>query len=497
MKRYYYQILLVCCLTLFAGCSDSELDTEQNNIPKGSRAIDLQQDRTGLLRNPCMGWGLYDDAVKEVANADEYWAAQDKAARDYASFFYVRWRWAEMEPEEGKYAWIYNENYKKLIKGALDRGLKLSFRIYDNAQDNLYQATPQYVRDAGAQGYMVQGQNEWLWTPYADDPVFQQKYEKFVEAFGKEYDDPDKVDFIDGHTLGNWGEGSNVKYLDAKNKKETFNWFTKMYADNFHKIILVLPYNSDMGFDTEKELAIDQKGFGMRRDGLGSGYFRESDEKIATDMYGKALMVGECAYWGGYTDSYQPFLNDSKYSLKSWKDVYTLSLNHAQTYHFNTLDLRTITETKGWTSLAPELVRKFVLNGGYRLYPTYVIMPYEASSNATVSISHSWRNTGNGYLPNNMKNWNYKYKPAFALFDANGNLVKSWIDEDAEPSQWLSNQRKNYTYEVSLDGIPRGNYQWAVAIVDKTKDNKPGINIAIKDKNEKDGWTLISDMTIK
>ena len=159
--------------------------------------------------------------------------------------------------------------------------------------------------------------------------------------------------------------------------------------------------------------------------------------------------------------------------------------------------LRTITETKGWTGLAPELVRKFVLNGGYRVYPTYVIMPYEASAGQTVSISHSWRNTGYGYLPNNMKNWNYKYKPAFALFDESGKLVKSWIDEDAEPSQWLSNQRKNYTYEVSLDGISRGNYQWAVAIVDKTKDNQPGINIGIKDKEKKDGWTFISEMTIK
>lgn len=157
---------------------------------------------------------------------------------------------------------------------------------------------------------------------------------------------------------------------------------------------------------------------------------------------------------GGYTAAYEPFKNDTKYSFKSWKDVYNQSFDHAQTYHFNTLDLRTITETKGWTGLAPELVRKFVLNGGYRVYPTYVIMPYEASAGQTVSISHSWRNTGYGYLPNNMKNWNYKYKPAFALFDESGKLVKSWIDEDAEPSQWLSNQRKNYTYEVSSTVFP-------------------------------------------
>lgn len=142
MKRYYFQILLACCLTLFAGCSDSDSESGQNGIPKGSKAIDLQQDRSGLLRNPCMGWGLYDDAVGNVANAEEYWAAQDEAARNYASFFYIRWRWSEMEPEEGKYAWIYDENYKKLIQGALDRGLKLCFRIYDNGQDNIRQGTP-------------------------------------------------------------------------------------------------------------------------------------------------------------------------------------------------------------------------------------------------------------------------------------------------------------------------------------------------------------------
>ena len=104
MKRYYFQILLACCLTLFAGCSYSDSESGQNGIPKGSKAIDLQQDRSGLLRNPCMGWGLYDDAVGNVANAEEYWAAQDEAARNYASFFYISWRWSEMEPEEGKYA---------------------------------------------------------------------------------------------------------------------------------------------------------------------------------------------------------------------------------------------------------------------------------------------------------------------------------------------------------------------------------------------------------
>ena len=48
-------------------------------------------DSVSVLRNPCCGWGLYDDAEDEVADAEEYWERQDEAS-DYASFFYIRWR---------------------------------------------------------------------------------------------------------------------------------------------------------------------------------------------------------------------------------------------------------------------------------------------------------------------------------------------------------------------------------------------------------------------
>ena len=38
----------------------------------------------GLVRNPAMGWVLYDDANDPVANASEYWMEMDKYAQ-YAS----------------------------------------------------------------------------------------------------------------------------------------------------------------------------------------------------------------------------------------------------------------------------------------------------------------------------------------------------------------------------------------------------------------------------
>ena len=61
-------------------------------------------------------------------------------------------------------------------------------------------------------------------------------------------------------------------------------------------------------------------------------WFTENDEKVANEMYGKVLMVGECAYWGGYTAAYEPFKNDTKYSFKSWKDVYIIGKTKCERY---------------------------------------------------------------------------------------------------------------------------------------------------------------------
>ena len=100
---------------------------------------------------------------------------------------------------------------KALIQGALDRGLKLAFRVYIDGQDNIHNGTPDFVREAGAKGYAVHklwdpANENNNWTPYADDPVFQEKFGNFIRAFAKEFDNPEQVDFIDAYNLGWWGE---------------------------------------------------------------------------------------------------------------------------------------------------------------------------------------------------------------------------------------------------------------------------------------------------
>lgn len=140
--------ILPVALALFVACTDKDND----GIQSGDQTVSFDPDLTSLIRNPASGWTLYDDANDYVSNAKTYWSQQDAAAEKYASIFYWRSRWSELEPEEGKYAWEHDENFKALIQGALDRGLKLAFRVYVDGQDNIYNGTPRLCKRSRSSG---------------------------------------------------------------------------------------------------------------------------------------------------------------------------------------------------------------------------------------------------------------------------------------------------------------------------------------------------------
>ncbi len=330
-----------------------------------------------------MGWGLYDDADDKVTIAESYWVTQDEAAKKYASHFYIRWRWSDMEPEEGKYAWIYDDNFKKLIKGALDRNLKLAFRIYINGQDNIKPATPGYVKEAGAKGYQTQKSGGGFnWTPYPDDRVFQEKFSKFIQAFAKAFDDPSRVDFVDGNGLGQWGEGDNIKTIH-NDQLAVFKWIIDLYGDNFKKILLVTNLGSQEGLEAEKKIAYYGDDFLPRRDGLGSHWFKEDQKKMMASLFPRMPLIGESCYWQSNSKLFQ---NDPAFKAYAqpvtWKDVYHLTYNDAIASHANSLDLREPDQTRRWIDTVPELVKKFMIKGGTGFTPAFY--PFQTKLNRVV-----------------------------------------------------------------------------------------------------------------
>ena len=128
-----------------------------------------------------------------------------------------------------------------------------------------------------------------------------------------------------------------------------------------------------------------------------------------------------------------------------------------------------------------------------------ISVPVEAVHGAKVTLSHRWINLGWGYCPTNIPQWNQKYKVAFALLDkADGSIVKTFVVEDSDLSQWLQSKPVTYNTELTLNGFPAGQYLWAVGVVDRTKNDAIGINLSVKkDFLTADGWVKIKEVTIK
>jgi hypothetical protein len=103
---------------------------------------------------------------------------------------------------------------------------------------------------------------------------------------------------------------------------------------------------------------------------------------------------------------------------------------------------------------------------------------------------------GWGYCPNNIPQWNFKYKVAFAILDQTDKPVKVFVDDKCEPSSWVESKPNSYEFQVRADVAP-GNYKWAVAIVDTTRDNTPGIQLAVNNDVSDDGWVKLMNLKVE
>ena len=244
------------------------------------------------LKNPYMGWALYSEGGKTQDDATTYWQLQNEAAEKYAGVFYVRWPWAAYEPEEGKYAWEYDDNFKQLIQGAIDRGLRLAFRVTANSRDCEKPAIPRYVIDAGAEYYQEDPGHD---NPYPDDPVFLEKYTKFIKAFGEKFNDPSIVDYVDCTGLGWWGEEHHYGWKNSANALSSLEKIMKAYQEAFDKVIVVTNFERS---DEEKQLAFETFNLCARRDGYASEHFGSAAQQNFVKLFPEKLLVAEACYWG-------------------------------------------------------------------------------------------------------------------------------------------------------------------------------------------------------
>lgn len=479
----------------------------------------FETDSTSVLRNPCVGWAIYCEgwefentwrSIYPQVNAENFWKQMDSiSAHKYATHIYIRILWSALEPEEGKYAWKNNQEYIQFIEEAKKRDLKLSFRVYCSTMSRTEEGTPKYVFDAGA-GYnwdsrIKNGKEYKMRDAFMDDPIFLEKFETFVKAFAQEYDNPDVTDYVDGFGAGWWGEGHHNNIKDKDNLPMLIDKITGFYYKYFKNIVTV--YNlahkhpdptvvSD--FELAKELVYEQRGFIPRRDGLGSHWFSRGDrDMMQYYFFPNSPLIGEGCYWlSNPVETADPKSSlDTRFAMKDWPITLKKGLDDALNFHSNTFDLRVPKEAKLWIEEMPDQVQRFITHGGYRFIPENITFSNEAAVGGKIVVTHTWKNTGVGLLPNNHPNWNKKYKVAFALLDPKDkSIVSQTIVENSNPGTWIKGRFYTYRNEIGV-GAAKDSLLLAVSIFD-TKKNEPGLELGVKEKSI-NNWYPLGMVSVK
>ena len=481
-----------------------------------SKTVSFSPDTRTVLRNPLNGWVMYlnrnwDESFWETAGYDHLQTSEGTVVRisDYANTAYVRTSWRAFEPEEGQYAWKDPDSrLNRLFRSILDRGMKLSFRIVVDGRDQ-GQNTPDYVFDAGAEYFTDRVGRREVRSPYPDDPVFQEKYAKFIEALAAEYNDIDKVDFIDAYGLGKWGEGHSLIYKDPAHNAEVMDWITKLYARTFTDIPLVINYHRLLGEPSKSgwgpvspvsEALLEQaiaNGYSLRHDAFGmTDYYQGWERDFARRHNFQRPIILE----GGWiTGAHHRYWIDSsgKYRQGHPEDVRKGEFDAGAEAHVNMMDFRTGDQTRSWFEDCFDLVKRFTIEGGYRLYPASVTVPKRAAAGQVVALSSQWKNLGWGYCPVNIPQWNRRYRIGYALLDANGTPVRIFADPDSDLSLCLQDAPIRSGITADLGGLEPGIYTWAIALVDAMKEDRPGLQVAIDPSLQQDGWVKVAAVRIR
>ena len=452
--------------------------------------INFKVDRNSLFRNPAMGWVLYAEDLTRFPDADHFWQKAEAVANK-ASILYIRAPWSQYEPQEGAYCWERDANYRKLVDGARARGLRLAFRIVLNSHDCGASAAPNYVALAGAKGELETGfQGVKVWNPDIMDPIFRERFTTFLRAFARHYDDPSVVDYVDGVGLGYWGEMHHLA-ITPQQRPGVYDWICSTYAACFHHVLLGTQAASELGNvgPLDQSIAMKKYGYVPRIDSLGSHWLDSHRREVLASMVALAPLFGESCYfslrtwpepWRQKTEGYQTI-----------RDVLGATMNDALQFHANTLDLRTPEDALTWTEEAPELVQRFIREGGYRLAPTVASYKEVGAVPGAFNIRHTWRNFGVGFLPNDNPRWNHKYRVAFALLPAlGGEPLEVFVDSEIDPGSWRGDQEFE-CHTLATFRRARAGCRLALAIVDTSHKNTPAIALALADSPQKAAWVAL------
>ena len=157
-----------------------------------------------------------------LANPGQSWMSQTRSPKAEPRFpcsvVYIRFNWADIEPEQGQFNWKIIDD---VVAAWKPRGATVAFRVMTcNAHSTGYYASPKWLFAAGCKGfeYVVGGDDPTSGgkripriEPDYSDPIYLARHGEFLSALGRRYDGSPAVEFLDIGSYGIWGATSGGK----------------------------------------------------------------------------------------------------------------------------------------------------------------------------------------------------------------------------------------------------------------------------------------------
>ena len=413
------------------------------------------------------------------ANPGQGWMSQQRAPRGEPRFpcsvVYIRFGWADVEPEEGRYNW-------KLIDDTIaawkPRGAAVAMRVMTcSAHSAGYYTSPKWLFDAGCKGfeYLVGGDDPTsggkriprIEPDYAD-PIYLEKHGAFLNALGARYNGHPSVEFLDIGSYGVWGEWHTKHPAPVAVRKQIVD----LYLRAFRKTSLVF-----MSDDAEVLQYALAHGTGFRRDGVGSPWHEQN--WIGSKKY--ANVTGMAETWKHAPVVFEWFGDYAYLQSRQWS--FDAAVEFMLRNHVNLIN-------DNFGRVPPEAMpqlEKLARLAGARFVLRELTHDKTVKPGSSLNLRMTWANVGVGKL-------HHPYVLRISLLDAQGQPALA-ANTKADARNWLPGEH-SLTESVQLPAtLAPGDYTVAIALVVPDGRLRP-FPLAI-DAPEADGQYAVSKVTIK
>jgi hypothetical protein len=432
-------------------------------------------DEETALRNPHKGWyhHYFDNGITK------YIPKNDEELKSFPCLdhIYLRLAWSFLEPKYQQYNWKLIDD---VIEKWVAKGLGVSFRISCKESGVPCYATPEWVKDAGAQGSYHVAWGDETWRPDYGDPIFLRYLDEFHAAFAARYDGQPWLEYVDIGSYGQWGEGHNFMCGDDHAPIEVVKQHIDIYRKHYKNAPLVISDDVVGNRDDDKgpELAnyIVQNGISFRDDSIGVRFYLDNyphdsvrSPELFERVYGDRATVLELQH---YHMMKSPELDNSwrgpegsEYGAEYFENAIRSMRATYIGYHGY---------AREWLADNAKTTLKFANLCGYWFFPESAESPQEAKVGSPIPLNLTWLNRG-------VAPAYHRYVLKLQLRDEKGKVAHQQILSGCNVTQWMPQQSVTESYQIDLsDELPTGEYSMEIGLWENETPNARPVMLALK-----------------